>query len=78
MDDIVENLDELLLLCEGAAAQAQDPKVANAMRRAIGLIQQARALLQAEGSRLQFSLGTADNPPFRMLGQRNAKKNHSM
>ena len=48
MNDTVQKLDELLLLCERAATEARDPKVVNAMRRAIALIDRARTLLQAQ------------------------------
>ena len=55
MHDIIGTLDELLLLCEGAAAEALDPEVVKGMRRAIALIQQARTVLQAEDLALQCS-----------------------
>ena len=57
MQDIIDELDEVLLLCELAVASAREPKIAEAMQRAISLIQEARALLRAEeGAALQSEL----------------------
>ena len=57
MQNIIKELDEVLSLCEGAVANAREPKVAEAMRAAISLIQEARVLLRAEeGAALQSGL----------------------
>lgn len=46
MKDIIDELDEVLSLCELAVANLKDQEAADAMRRAISLIKEARALLK--------------------------------
>jgi hypothetical protein len=47
MQDIIDELDEVLSVCQRAVANAREPRVAEAMRAAMSLIQEARDLLGA-------------------------------